>query len=158
MHDRVRLVEPGRLDTTLLAYFGVSVIWRASLSTEISTCSLGAVHEESIRRYLLGETPFPDDVACCVAFHDLPHAHQTHIASVFVTPVTERNGVTRFLFYGLQYYVATGDDAEVWKAWCVVHQPEHWVVLAPQDHLINWLGPWMKRARPVGALTKLRRM
>jgi hypothetical protein len=55
------------VDTEKLAYFGLSVLWRASVakwwisSTETTAIDLGE-HQEPIRRFLLGETGFPHDV------------------------------------------------------------------------------------------------
>lgn len=153
-HDRVRLVDPGRLDPALLAYFGLSVVWRASVSTVIPDCQLDAEHEEAARLYLLKQASFPEDVTCCVAFHDLPYADRTHVASIFSLPQSVPNEPSWFLLYGLQYRVATGPSAEVWRPLCIVHSPQHWVALAPQEDLLNGLGDWFKRQRPRGALAK----
>ena len=58
------------IDTEKLAYFGLSVLWRASVakwwisSTETTTIDLGE-HQEPLRRFLLEETGFPHDVLVC---------------------------------------------------------------------------------------------
>jgi hypothetical protein len=57
------------IDTTSFAYFALSVAWRAAVhawrlpdGTRSAPCDLGS-HEEPIRRYLMGEAPFPAETA-----------------------------------------------------------------------------------------------
>ena len=53
-------IPVGSLDTDKLAYFAASVFWRAAVATnnEFEKLELGPYREE-LRRYLLGELPFP---------------------------------------------------------------------------------------------------
>jgi hypothetical protein len=59
------------IDTAPLAYFALSLLWRGAvhqwktLKGQTTSVSLGE-YEETIRRYLLGETDFPDDVYVAV--------------------------------------------------------------------------------------------
>jgi hypothetical protein len=83
----LRLALPGRLEVERLAYFGVSVAWRASVAECVPGCKLSADHEESLRRYLLRQSPFPDDVTCFVKFHDLPFGSEA-VTSIYTLPTT----------------------------------------------------------------------
>ncbi len=57
------------LDGEKIAYFGLSILWRAAerswrtFDGELISVNLDARYQESIRRYLLGEAPFPPEVA-----------------------------------------------------------------------------------------------
>jgi hypothetical protein len=60
------------IDADSLGYFALSVLWRAAVHVwntpfggKTTLLALGA-HEEPIRKYLLGELPFPDDVVIMV--------------------------------------------------------------------------------------------
>jgi hypothetical protein len=59
------------IDTGKLAYFALSILWKASVHQwkmpDRLTTSIGlGVYEESIRKFLLGETAFPLDVVVIV--------------------------------------------------------------------------------------------
>ncbi len=62
---------PG-IDRKKLGYFALSVFWRASIHTwrlpgeKPITINLGRRYNESFRRYLLGQTTFPENVALLV--------------------------------------------------------------------------------------------
>jgi hypothetical protein len=62
---QTRLALPGQLDMDALVYFGASVVWRASLSREVTKYSLGDNYEERFRSYLNGEDAFPRPFARC---------------------------------------------------------------------------------------------
>jgi len=57
------------LDGEKIAYFGLSILWRAAVRPwrtfdgELISVQLEPQYQESIRRYLVGETPLPSDVA-----------------------------------------------------------------------------------------------
>lgn len=155
----IRVAEPGTLRPDVLAYFGVSVIWRASLSDQIDNCSLGERHEEALRQYLLGAAAFPPDAACAVVFHDLPY-DGNQVASFFLTPYTDASDIgteSRFFIYGLSYFLVLGDRAEPWSVLCSIRSPQRLVGLAPQEWLLDWFGETAKNARVVGTLKKLSR-
>ena len=62
-------VEVPSVDVEALAYFALSIIWRASVTNwtidglEINPLDLGREYNEAFRRYLLGNTQFPENVA-----------------------------------------------------------------------------------------------
>jgi len=61
------------IDREKIAYFAISVFWRASVHTweqesgELVSIDLGKKYNEEIRRYLLGETAIPQNAALTVA-------------------------------------------------------------------------------------------
>lgn len=63
---------PG-IDRAKIAYFALSLFWRASVHTwiqhsgERTRIDLGKKYDEEIRRYLLGETPIPENANLLVA-------------------------------------------------------------------------------------------
>jgi hypothetical protein len=75
-----------------IAYFGVSLFWKATLSgwrdgsrTLPPLISLGS-YQEPLRRYLAGEGPFPDASALVVSVYD----ERNEIVQIFGTPATTR--------------------------------------------------------------------
>jgi hypothetical protein len=60
------------IDRDRLTYFGLSVFWRASVRVwkqrggKPITIDLGNFYNESLRKFLLGQTPFPSDVTLTV--------------------------------------------------------------------------------------------
>lgn len=156
--NRTRAVPAGKLNHEFVTFFGVSVIWRASVSKSVPACSLGPKYEEQFRRYLLGEVGLPTACALAVAFSDLQIEGAGNMAAICTTPTTERldgHHVHRFPIFGLMYCLAVGNRLPQWaKTACHARSPEHLLLLSPQDDLIRWLGPWMMKARPVGSLAK----
>lgn len=153
-HEGLTMCLPGELDTTRLAYFGLSVIWRASVSTVVPECKIASEHEESLRRYLLHETPQPADVTCFVKFHDLPR-EGTGIGSMFTMPTSTGSDVSAFLLFGLAYKIEFGEPGQILRPLCIANSPQHWVGLGAQQDVVDWLGDWLLEQRPVGALAAL---
>ena len=101
-----------RLDTDKFAYFALSIVWRAAVNqwllpdkTVTSLLDLGAP-EEPIRRFLIGDAPFPSDifVIVVVCTDVLSREHWT-------APVPEANcRVYSFLTMGLLFRVLVGND------------------------------------------------
>jgi hypothetical protein len=104
-------------------------------------------------------TEFPPNARCIVAFHDLPMNGDTHLASICTTPLTERQSgffIHRFIIFGLAYYFSVGQAEPAWMNGLCLNSTPRLVMLAPQDLLIDWVGPWMARARAVGSLARTR--
>lgn len=79
------------IDFGALAYFAASVIWKASVHKWQSygqgkNISLGNVYQEKFRRYLLGETRFPDDA---VFIMDVTRP-ENRLKEVLCSPATSR--------------------------------------------------------------------
>lgn len=69
-HDNAAFLCPSvGLDGEKIAYFGLSILWRAAarpwrmFDNSTTSIAVDASYLESIRRYLVGETPFPLNVA-----------------------------------------------------------------------------------------------
>jgi hypothetical protein len=124
------------LDTDKLIYFGASVLWRASLrrwtigSTETTTVQLGP-HQEALRKFLLGETPFP-------AYGVVVVNVCTDFASqgCFFPPCAIKGGVAEgysFLILGVHYRFFLGPNVpNDMRLYCCVHSPGKRITVA--DH------------------------
>ena len=154
----VRAALPGTLDTSMLAYFGASVLWRASVSRRVENCQLGTRHNEAFRRYLLEQSEFPQNAVCVVSFVDVPLDDEGHIVTVCSTPVTERMDSFhghRFTLFGLWYLFAIGNNLPRWcRSFCTVRSQQRFVMLATQSALVEWIGSYAASARPVGRLAR----
>lgn len=154
-----RLVEPGNVDLPLLAYFVASVVWRGHVAKNVPYCHLGK-YAEAFRRYLLGETIFPEHASCKVSFLDLRISTELRpLAHTVAFPLTEREGVFhshRFIVCGLCAYLAVGKDRPDWvRGTCIVRGEVKLIILNKTETAGPWLAP-MFRAKAVGALAKLK--
>ena len=105
---RVSLLEPHEAQKLLL--FGSSVLWRASVSREISSARLGPVYEEPFRQYLLGG-PFPQDAAASVFVLELGGSDPVAWEQVMSTPTSIRADgfhFHHFLMAGLYFHFSVG--------------------------------------------------
>ena len=124
------------IDTTKLVYFGTSVLWRSSLrrwtigSTETTTVELGP-HRESLRKFLLGQTPFPADgvviVTVCTDFES---------QGCFFSPCAIRDGIVQgyaFLMLGVYFRFFLGPNVPSdFRPYCCVQSPRKRIIVA--DH------------------------
>jgi hypothetical protein len=130
------------------------VVWRAAIAqASASKYTIREQDAETLRRYLLGETSFPETGACLLVLHDLPVAEDACLAATF-TPVTTQNpghDNHRFTIFGLQYIIATGDPLPVEaRRRRIVRGEDNMVFLAPQGYLAQWLGPQIFGVKPFG--------
>ncbi len=124
------------IDTTKLVYFGASVLWRSSLrrwtvgSTETTTVDLGA-HQEPLRRFLLGEVPYPADgvviVTVCTDFES---------QGCFFPPCAIRDRIVQgyaLLVLGVYFRFFFGPSIPSgFRRYCCVHSPRKRIIVA--DH------------------------
>jgi hypothetical protein len=95
------------IDVESLVHFGLSVFWRAAVHTwrtheGDAAISLGP-YEESIRRFLLDELPFPDKVIVTVRV--------SMIGNTFWLPVQKNHGrfhTATFAMLGLAFHLSVG--------------------------------------------------
>jgi hypothetical protein len=115
------------IDTDRLAYFALSVIWRAGAHTwslafggRTRRLNLGG-SEDSIRKYLLGETDFPNDVAVIVhVCTDYPSTGSFYTPSesrAETNPALKRFG---FQALGLNFMVFVGTIPPTVRQFCCV--------------------------------------
>ena len=138
--DGERWMLPGRLELRHLVYFCSSVIWRASVCTEINKCSLGAT-EEAFRAYLHGEVAFPANAECVLRFYDQPL--DGDLANFAYTPLTDSRPsykVHHFHVFGLQCELYVGDDIPLTVTTASSSGPPQIFRLSPQRKLAAaWL-------------------
>jgi len=124
------------IDTTRLVYFGASVLWRSSLrrwtigSTETTTVDLGA-HQEPVRRFLRGETPFPGGgvvvVTVCTDFDS---------QGCFFSPCAIRDGIVQgyaLLVLGVYFRFFLGPNVPKDFRCCCVYSPGNRIIVADQS-------------------------
>lgn len=64
----------GSADVSKLTHFGAGILWRASVTTQIPGCRLPPRPRERLRRYILGETEFPQEFALVLTVLDQPRS------------------------------------------------------------------------------------
>ena len=152
--DGARAALPGRLNADDLVYFGVSVFWRASISSVLDF-QLGAEHDEAFRQFLLG-AEFPAAATCTACFYDLPLETGEHIASICYFPWTaeaETYSVHEFLVFGLGFALVTGAVPDNIRAFCTKPSAQQWITLARQDVLLDSaFATFIKTSRRVGGI------
>ena len=113
------------LDTDKLAYFALSVLWRASvrkwrtLGTQTSSVVLGE-YAEIFRRFLLGETAFPSYVGV-VATVCTDRGSQGFLLSPGEVPDAGRDTQYSLLVRGIEFRVIVGIPASRLESVCCVH-------------------------------------
>ncbi len=129
-----------------LSYFGASVFWRASVGVwplagkRRNMIQLGAKYDDALRRYLLGETAFPNAMvlwaAVCLTAEPPP---------VISYPVGERISEGHESFYrhtfdipGLSYMLQVGNRVpQHIRETCVVTSPSRYIYFSPIERLID---------------------
>ena len=118
------------IDTDRLAYFALSVIWRAGVHTwnlafggKTTRLNFGG-SEESIRRYLLGETGFPKDAAVLVhVCTDYPSTGSFYTSSESRTETSPSLKRFGFQALGLNFMVFVGTIPPTVRQFCCVQSP-----------------------------------
>lgn len=114
------------IDTDKLAYYALSVVWRSgihqwkAIGNQTTPVVLAAEEEESIRKYLLGETELPGNIGVVVSVC-------TDVASqVLVLPPTMLGNTQSYLIYRLlvrgidfNVLVATAPNPQFVEVCCV---------------------------------------
>jgi hypothetical protein len=149
---------PG-VDRDKLAYFGVSVFWRAAVhrwhlpSADPGPIQLGP-YEAPIRRYLLGETNFPKDVVLLVSV-----AHSTEeMKNKFVTSpwCFKREGghhQFKLIVPGITFQMCVGKIMQPGlRNMCTARSPEGFIYMSSRTDDINVQGnlAMLKTAKRVG--------
>jgi hypothetical protein len=144
-------------DTEKVAYFGLSILWRAAvrqwitLKGETTKVELAAAFKESLRRYLLGETPFPIDVVVVATVATDFGSRE----SCFVPNRIKDNPMIAYglMTKGLYFRVLFGDTPDELRKICCVGGP--WKLLFVrdcQDSLLETAEELMRTSVAVGQL------
>lgn len=139
------------IDTEKLAYFALSVLWRSSVHEwrilgQTTSVSLG-VHEEPVRKYLLGEDAFPSDVhVLVVACTDLASRGSFYVPGVL------RHGLTMMyvlLTRGIYFRVhAGGRISPQMRELCCLCSPHKPIFMRDcEDKTTDACGPLFSTAR-----------
>jgi hypothetical protein len=118
------------IDTDKLAYFALSVIWRAGAHTwrlpfggQTTRLNLGE-SEGSLRKYLLGETGFPTDVSVLVhVCTDYPSTGMFYTPSESQVEPNPQVKQFRFQTLGLNFMVFVGNIPPTVRQYCCVASP-----------------------------------
>jgi hypothetical protein len=134
-----------------LVHFAMGIFWKASvaawgLSAMQSNLKLGP-YQESLRKFLLGETPFPEHIRLLT----IVAARPLGVAAIRL-PVEGRRIECRtfnFLVPGLAFMLFVGKIIpEHWKARCFYSCSEHPILMADlRGKLTEWMNKALGQAR-----------
>src|SRR2546428_1007376 len=127
------------IDRDKIAYFAISVYWRASIHTweqengDEVRIDLGTKYNEEIRKYLLGETPVPKNVSlqltvCSDLLNRMaffaPEENQKHKDKTFI-----------FLARGMLFFFrASNTLTDFQKRLSIVNTAERWITIRDCGH------------------------
>lgn len=144
------------IDTGKLAYFALSVLWRASvhrwvMSGQTTSISL-RVYEEPIRNFLLGETTFPVDVVVIVRVCTDVFSR----GSFFVPYLVSENPLTAYalLTRGIFFHVLVGNNLPLQiKGLCCLTGAKKLIFVAScADKFCDAFVPLMATSKPPRSL------
>jgi hypothetical protein len=138
--------EIAALDMDKLSYFGATVFWRASVGVWVLAgkrrhfIQLGARYDETLRRYLLGDAPFP---SCMVLWSAVCRTPEP--PPVITYPGGERvsDGCDSFYRHtfdisGLSYMLNVGNRVPAHiRDTCVITSPRRHIYFSPIERLID---------------------
>jgi hypothetical protein len=116
------------IDTDKLAHFALGMLWKAgtkewrTIAGQTTSVKV-PTHMETMRRYLLGEIPFPDDITVVItACFDRASQYQTF------SPTSQSNGLHnkfQFLVLGVYFRIQLGvPPGSSMRLICCVHSKE----------------------------------
>jgi hypothetical protein len=125
-------VQTPGIDRAKIAYFALSVFWRASVHTweqeggEKTCIDLGKKYNEEIRRYLLDETPIPKNANLLVAVCTDDESQKTFFVPEENVKVRDRSfGV---MVRGLYFMFRITRTPAPWQAsLSMVNNPHEWI-------------------------------
>ncbi|MBX3199408.1 MAG: hypothetical protein KF894_14840 [Labilithrix sp.] len=103
--------DSAAVDATAVAKFACSVFWRASVTRKLSVQLRLGPYEESIRRYLRDEEPFPDAASLIVSLGLSSKEGLPSLARFIVMPQSKRDGgchIHAFAMCGALFYLVVG--------------------------------------------------
>lgn len=151
------------LDREAIAYFALSVVWRADISKECHATKLGPCYREIFRKCLDGGT-FPDDVSVLFSYMDDPtegEPDHRQVAQVPATGVRKNHGVRyhshRFVICGLFFDVACGQQLPAeQKKLCIRTIDRLPVMPGGEIGILKNFGKTIRSAREKGRLARER--
>jgi hypothetical protein len=140
------------IDTGKLAYFALSVLWRASvhkwvMDGQTISISLG-VYEEVIRKFLFGETAFPLDVIVITTVCTDALSRE----SSYVPCLVPENSFTAYAFLtrGINFRVLVGNNltSQIRELCCVTGAKKLIFVTSCEDKSFNAFAHLMPTSKP----------
>jgi hypothetical protein len=134
------------IDRDKLAYFAISVFWRASIHTwelesgEKVKIELGAKYNEELRNYLRGATPVPRNVSLQVVVC----SDQLNRATFFAPAENQKHKDRTFIFVarGIMYFFRVSNTlADYQKRLSIVNSAERWITKRDCGNKPVWQGP-----------------
>jgi hypothetical protein len=122
------MVNCDNLEAARLAMFGISIFWRASVAKHrwADNYDLGTKYNELFRKYLHGETGFPQQVCLQLAVIDQPRGLTSkRFDRIVMIPSSQRidnNWEHGFLFNGLYFRMFLGEQVpkDLFRS-CIFH-------------------------------------
>ncbi len=124
-----------QIDVSKLSYFAISVFWRAGVTSwsfgeETTRINLGPRYEEAMRMYLLGSSPFPENVVLQV---QVANRRDGCVRGMFLPKEGEKQfGHHRYRLFipGIAFYLFVGQKVPVAnRDVCFATSPKHIITL-----------------------------
>jgi len=140
-----------------LLYFSSSVIWRAAAHTwryenyELERLLLGGRYQEELRRFLLGDQPFPSNAVLWVSVSNLS---QPELAKTMVFPYGGRADgyhLYQFAIPGLRFHMFVGNCIPpLIHRMCTYRSPENLVYLTDKvdEEILSNFGKLSRTSKP----------
>ena len=147
------------IDTSRLAYFALSVLWRGAVNEwmlptggHIETLDLHG-YEELLRTYLLGYSGFPKDAVVLVTVA----TDKKSQGVAYIPSESSYLGAYGFLVLGLHFHVFLGPKMPGWlrNSCCVSSTREPICCRNIEEHTDRAMGQLARTARVVGRLSQL---
>jgi hypothetical protein len=150
-----------RIDAAALAYFALSVLWRGGVHVwnvlygfKTGGLPLGS-QEEPIRRYLLGDSPFPRGVAVKLS---VACDSMSQDACIFPHPNLDQSYVFTFMTRGILFDVMVADDMPDFAyECCCMHSPDQPIFVGDFQRFLEWDAREFMRAAHIGKSLRSRR-
>lgn len=147
-------------DMDKIAYFGLSLLWRAAVHTwtmvdgKTTSVQLHHAHKEDLRRYLLGKTGFPKDCAVVVTVATDWASQQACFVPNRIknVPVTAYGFMTKGLYF--RVFFTKGTPNEFRQICAVTGKGKLLFTRDCEDNLIETWEKLMATCKPVGDLAK----
>jgi hypothetical protein len=150
------IVDCSKLDTARLAMFGISIFWRTSVCKHkwADKYTLGSKYDEIFRKYLHGDTKFPEQVCLQLAVIDQPRGMTTNrFDRAVIIPTCKKEDnywVHGFLLDGLFYQMFLGElvPKAFYKS-CISHGSPKYLLFAGARRIPTVVN-MVKKAHEIG--------
>ena len=150
--------EPTTLDTDRMLRFGVSVVWRGHICRYVRGCYLGDRYAEEIRRFLLGESSFPENAACILILIEGSPADRSPVDMMFGMPSTVRHDgydTHRVVVCGLHFDLAVGARIDPsYRTYCLARRKPRRVIVSTSELVVDSIVQQVFEAKPAGKLAR----